>query len=336
MSIPAEYTDRKTGVRFALDINGRVQTGESIKMENIKKIQLQATDPRYVFSWEEGDAKGEAQKDFWMNHELVKPVHGKNDNLENHMFDLVIPQAIQLQKFTDLKLKGRIYNYVASLEANEQELRNLAFYYGVIPSENKDAVFYALADFNAGRLMQSDVMYSFFDDYTKDNDEVRLKTMVKKAVVFKVFEKKDNVYFLSNSPIGSTVEQLIVYCMENKEMYESFIIPEVQRRDQFIAPVKENKVKGDPSEINVIKKLHDSKDNAMNSTAELVSMRGDAKALKIGSTHVMGRERLTAEIANAKALYAKAESLGIDHSRIVTINELPALIEKAEKKLATV
>lgn len=323
ISVPTIYFHKQTKRRYAINRNHQVVVGDQIKIDELLIINMPPGAPHYEYEWESGDEKGEAIKAFWMNHELVKPIHCINPNMTQHLFDLKIPNEIDDAAYKRVKNMLSVANYVAELEENEDELRNLAFFYNNNPTgKTTQKIITELIDFKTGALMQSGIVERFHDIYKKDTD-TNIKIILRKAIAQNIVSYKDNkVYYLNNMPIGSDFDNLVMYCKENPEIYSHQISAAVKRND-VKKEEKAEKVKKD--ELTGVPLVKD---------VDLYNLREQAKSLKVRNYWNLTKDRCIADIEGAKEIIKKAEELGIPwmNAEFKWIDEIDFEIRKKTAK----
>lgn len=332
MSIPTQYYSKKLKNWVGLNKQDRVVFGEDIKADELKNIAI-TPGSIYEYKWMPGDKKGESVKDFWLSHALMNPSHCENENLTQSLFVLRIPGLEEEAAYETVKNQLKISNYISELENDDAELRNIAYFFNLNPTgKSVKSIFVELIDQTPmligkkyvpkGLLLRPGIVEKFFALYTKDNEESRIRVMLRKAIAFGVIKETSGVYYLNNIPIGSDFERIVMYVKENPEIYSQQIIPQVRAKDEYVPTKEVVTPKGDLSETNPLA--------AKNHLANLVI---EATALRIPRAKSKKAETLEEDIKTAKALIAQAESLGIENwqSRVTYVDELPGIISRAKK-----
>lgn len=321
ISVPTIYFHKLTKKRYAINKNHRVMIGDQIKMDDLLVINMPPGAPHYEYEWESGNEQGEAIKDFWMNHELVKPIHCENRNMTQHLFDLKIPNEIDDAAYKRVKNMLSVANYVNDIADDEDELRNLSFFYNSNPTgKSKEKIFTELIDFKTGILMKEDIVNNFNKVYTKDNSDTVIKIVIRKAIAQNIIVYKDNrVYYFNNMPIGSDFDNLVMYCKENPEIYTQQIAAQVKRYDKAAT----NQVK----------------DNApvtkISENVKLYDLRDEAKSFKVRNYWNITAETCKTQIEAAKKITEEAEKLDIPwrDAQFKWIDEVQVAINKKLREM---
>lgn len=327
IQIPTQYFDTENKVRMGLNQNGDIVSNDHIDPKKLMRLPIQQTNPRYFKSIKETDSPGiknqyDKELAFWKRHELMQIKGGKNPNMKQPLFVLIVHDEIQNSQYSALKLKNTVFNYIMQVEDDAAEIRNICYYYGMNPTgKTKEEIVIALCDYNTGILMRPGLVEKFTTEYNKDNDEVRMKTIVKKAVATAVFEQRNGIFFLNGDAIGNNEDSLVVYCRDNKDIYEKIIVTEVQKRDIFKPYKKEKEVS-----LETI-----GKKDVMNDIAEATRYRARAKELGYVVSHNERLENAKKKVEEGEKIHARAKELGIDVSNYKYIQQVETAIMKKEK-----
>lgn len=327
VSIPTIYYNKILKQRIAINSAGVVKFGSEIKLDDLLQVNMPSGASTYEYEWTPGDKIGETVKDFWLNHQLIKPLHVDNKNMTQHLFTLKIPHEIDIASYKRVKNQLAVANYIGQLEGDEEELRNISFFFNANPTgKTAQKIFTELIDFKNGILMRDEIIDNFFTLYSKDNSDAQMKVVVNKAISLNIITFRDGIYWFNNISIGSNIERLIMYCKENREIYNQQIVPYVNRSDVYVPSKKEVKQVGNMAA-----------DNPIAIGVEKEERRTRAKELKLRNWHNINKETFDRMEKLAESVYSEAESLGIDwrSSEFKWVDEVEDQIEIAKKKLAS-
>lgn len=354
LTIPTEYYHKRHKMRYALNKQGRVVRGDLIRTEDILRIGIIPGTGHYEYQWVDGDVGGEAVRDFWMESPYVKPTHCENLNLTNHLFDLKVPVLEDESAYKVVKNQLLVANYISELEGNEEELRNIAYFYNCNPTgKTTRKVYIDLLDITPiqvngksvprGILLRPGIIETFFDVYTKNTDNTRISVNIRKAIALNIIEYKSSpggggIYYYNNIPIGSDFDKVLMYAKENPEIYSQQIVPQIRQKDGYSPISKTDQISGDPSEKNLIYEKGERVKTSSDLAAEKQELQEIAKTLKISRPRNKSIQTLEMDIKSAHELIAEAKKLGIENweDRCEYIDDLASLIVIAKKRLEQV
>jgi len=179
-------------------------------------------------------------EEFWKNHPLMT-INGKShENTKAPLFNLVESTMVEDVNLKTFQNKLSIANMISVMSYEGK--REVCFYYNVNPKGQTDnQLLLKLADFNDGVCMKD--ADNFLSTWGKnENADKEYYITINKAIIYGVIEERKNGpvvnYFLGQSLIGTSFNDLIAYCKREEQSYKDYITKRVAEADVFNEPKK--------------------------------------------------------------------------------------------------
>lgn len=226
--LSADYKDDITGHTVKILTNNTVVLDRNLN-DGEKVIMLSFQNrimPFYDIIYNDEIEGDDYVAKLWMRHPLMQ-CKG-NTNLKDAIFVIENLKELLSDERMAIKKKGVVFNLINNTSI--EDMRNIGFLVGLNPINMSDEeIFIKLVHFETGKLMINPNPDEFLKNYNAPDFQVQI--IIKKALLLKVIEKRHSKYYIKDEIVGSTFEDLIVYCKKHEEMYKNYIRKEVAKRD---------------------------------------------------------------------------------------------------------
>lgn len=259
-----------------------------------------------------------------------------NPNLAIHLFDLIDQTAIHIQNVVELKNIIRAMNIVNAM--TPVQMAEVMYHYGygqnAIGRKPSELLMY-LIDPNAGLVLKRErydtkivdgrevsrsYLEYFVDRYTTQDEDVKLQTLVLKALIVKkadktnIIEKKSTGHhFLNENNLGLSIHDVVNHLKRNKKDLE-YVMDQVMRNDNVVEddiPILLKK-KGITEEKGVVTEVsrHDLKQTEYFGEQQKLLARC-RNVFKMTVSDEESLEQLEKKADEAKVLFYRAQFLGL-------------------------
>lgn len=206
-------------------------SGEPHEKDRVFRRNLTKDNP-YVFVWDDTNSTENLIADFWKNHNQIKPVAGENVLLRGvPQFTLEIASQVIGSQHEEITKKIEIANRV--LVVDFEEKRNLMFALGRDPREmTHQEMNIVLIGKNLDGLA-IEYRREFEQFFNANSRDQQILAYVNKAIKLGVIRYVDNVYKNGGNILGVTIQEVFLYMKGDKETFEKFLIPEVDKNLKY-------------------------------------------------------------------------------------------------------
>lgn len=224
-----EYKDSITGESVKILNNDKVVLNRNLNNgEKVKMISFQnRIQPHYDITYNDEVKGSDYLIKVWARHPSIQ-CKG-NTNLVNPQFVMENLKELLSDERMAIKKKGMVFNLINNTTV--EDMRNIAFSVGLNPIKmNDDEIFIKLIKFEDGKLMANP------DEFLKNYNapDYQIQIIVRKALLLEVITQQHGKYYIKDEIIGSSFDDLVIYCKKNPNMYENFIRKEVAKKDDLL------------------------------------------------------------------------------------------------------
>lgn len=186
----------------------------------------------FGFTYETEDPKEVAVLDFWKNHPLIETEGHDNYNLIREEFELVekseqirveyeelVGKIKVLSKINNMTLKG-MYDLCFALGGDPRDMEPREIYLYLVGSE-LDGI--ALVDYEETE--------EFLSIRKNERDA---EVYANKAIAYGIVKKEGSVYKIGGRNVGMDVDGVVSMILSDKELFENYIKPEVDKKDRVV------------------------------------------------------------------------------------------------------
>lgn len=217
-----------------------------------------------------------AFEEFWCKHPNTV-INGKSHaTTYNPLFNLIDTTQQTIQGLMDYDNKLRIANRIQ--EMNFEEKRDVMYYFGKSPVGKLDGELkMLLADFTTGICFQGNNPEKFLAVWMNQSShpDRDMKVTLEKAIRLNVIQNNPkngmSSYYLGQSPIGNSIDDLIGYFKKEDALFKEFVIRVVADKEDISLEIDNSAV--------LDKAVSKGKLGVMND-GEITDLRRQAKQLK--------------------------------------------------------
>jgi len=228
ISIVGSYKDKRTDKEVFLISGGKKVVNSLDEKDKVYSYVFESGLPLEL-SYDPDDFKDQAVIDFWKNHPLVETDGYDNPNFVMTEFTLEIKEEIIDYNYNLLMDEIRCIAEV--IDMTEEQRRDLTFALGYDPREfsNKE-VFLNLIGIDLDGYAIEDM--DLVANYLKTKGAEKTATVyANKAIVYGIIRKEGSVYKISGRNAGTTIDSVISFLITDKDVFENYIKPEVDKLD---------------------------------------------------------------------------------------------------------
>lgn len=228
ISIVGSYKDKRTDKEVFLISGGKKVVNSLDEKDKVYSYVFESGLPLEL-SYDPDDFKDQAVIDFWKNHPLVETDGYDNPNFVMTEFTLEIKEEIIDYNYNLLMDEIRCIAEV--IDMTEEQRRDLTFALGYDPREfsNKEVFLNLIGiDLDGYAIEDMDLVMN----YLKIKGSEKTATVyANKAIVYGIIRKEGSVYKISGRNAGTTIDSVISFLVTDKDVFENYIKPEVDKLD---------------------------------------------------------------------------------------------------------
>lgn len=195
----------------------------------------------FRFTYETDDPKEVAVLDFWKNHPLIQTEGHDNYNLIREEFELVEKSEQVRVEYEELIAKITVLSKINNMTL--KKMYDLCFALGGDPRdmEPKEIYLYLVGSELNGLALEN---YEYTNDFFSIRDhEKEAEVYANKAVAYEIVKMEGSVYKIGGRNAGTDIDGVVSMILSDKELFENYIKPEVDKKDQVVEDEKVVSVK---------------------------------------------------------------------------------------------
>ena len=229
ITILGNYRDKETDKEMFLSASGKKVMSSLSEGEKTYTYTFENGIP-LEFKFDTEDFAHKSVIDFWKNHPLVYCDGYENHNLISQSFVFEIKEERIHVEYEYLLERLLVTSIVSNMSFEEQ--RSLSFALGGDPvGMSPEELYIELIGNDLDGIAVEN--YDEVSNYTTIKQSERNATVyANKAISYGVINKEGSVYKVSGRNIGGDVDAVIALLMSDKDLFENYIKPEVDKHDK--------------------------------------------------------------------------------------------------------
>lgn len=228
--LTGEYKDKKSRKNLYLVEEGRkVVTDYEVDDYRIHTIHIADGQP-VTIEYDDSIKSELAIVDFLKNHPLCSTEGYVNPNLVRSMFNIRLAhEKIEL----DLEsMERNMENALKVLSMSFEDKYNLAFALGLNPKgmTHSELVINLVGANLTGLAIREHNTFNIF--YNSMDSNKKAYVYANKAVALGIVTSSNGYFKVGGRTIGTSVKDVVDLCLSDKEFFNGFIVPEVNRNDE--------------------------------------------------------------------------------------------------------
>lgn len=263
------------------------------------------------------DADNKAQQLFLEALRLDPKVHSSGQLKTGHLYQLVDENYEALQTALDIKKRANVTNLIYSLSLNK--LTDLCYFVGAnIKGKSKEEIYGILLHPTNGKIFSRSLRSedNFVDMVLNGNfgSDFDVKVSVNKAVVLGIISQSNGAYYMGSGGtiLGTSIDSVYAFFRENKAVFTSGLLPELQAKDVLPESIDFDKELGEVEADIKAEKVGKPflGENGKLTDEKREELRARAKELKIqGFVNNFSDSVLVEKVARAEGLLAAKQNL---------------------------
>jgi hypothetical protein len=232
-TLPGTYRDKTTRTQvYLVDEGRRVVTESEVDYYQEHNISVTNGQP-FLFEYDDEKTSDLAVVDFIKNHPLCVTEGHKNPNFAVAIFKV----RLQHEK-VEIETGNLEKNLVIALKVlsmSFEDKYNLAFALGLNPKgmTHSELVVSLLGPNLTGAAVAQKETFDIF--YNSFESNKKAMVYANTAVSLGIIKYENGYFVVGGRTIGTTNRDVIDLCLSDKEFFNGFVVPEVDKSDDFVA-----------------------------------------------------------------------------------------------------
>lgn len=226
---------KKDGTREQVTLTNNFEVIKGEVPKDKKALIIKFSNPNFEYDINV-DSDNKAQQLFLEAMRLDEKIHSVGKLKTGHLWQLVDENYEAVQTALEIKKRANVTSLIYKLSA--EKLSKLCYRLNVnISNKKKEEIYGLLLHPFKGTVFSRDLRGddNYVDlilngDFGSDFD---VKSDVNKAVILGIIKQANGTYFLGNSPVGTTIDNVYAFMKGNMQIYNTSLLNELQAKDNL-------------------------------------------------------------------------------------------------------
>lgn len=203
--------------------------------KDVKPLLITFSNPHFEYEINV-DSDNKAQQFFLEAMRLDDKVHSTGKLKTGHLWQLVDENYEAIQTALEIKKRANVTSLIYKLSA--ERLSKLCYRLNVnISNKKKEEIYGLLLHPLSGKVFSKDLRGD--DNYVdlilngEFGSDFDVKSDVNKAVILGIIKQTNGTYFLGNTIVGTTIDNVYAFMKENPQVYSTSLLNELETKDNL-------------------------------------------------------------------------------------------------------